>query len=103
MARKPETAFRAKFQNRLKQLPNSWFESIQQKSIGGTPDNLGVIRGQFVGIEYKATENDVPTPLQEHKLKCIAEAEGIGLVVHPGNADQTYEFLEAMAYVRMDD
>lgn len=97
MARKPETVFRAKFQSRLKQLPKSWFESIQQKSIGGTPDNLGVIRGVFVALEYKATSADVPTPLQEHKLRMITNAEGIALVVCPENADATFNLLMAMA------
>jgi hypothetical protein len=102
MARKPETVFRAKFQSRLKQLPNAWFESIQQKSIGGTPDNLGVIRGLFVAIEYKATSKDLPTPLQEHKLRMIMNAEGIALVVHPDNADATFKFLLAMASGQLD-
>lgn len=103
MAQKPESVFRQKFQKRLKLLPNSWFESIQQKSIGGTPDNLGVVRGMFVAIEYKATSNDLPTPLQDYKLRKIAEAEGWALVVHPGNADESFDFLMALAKGEIDD
>lgn len=89
MAQKPETVFRRRVQARLDTVPNSWFESIQQKTIGGTPDIIGCVNGYFVALEIKATTSCNPTPLQFLKLQRIANAGGVGLVVNPGNLDKT--------------
>lgn len=85
---KPETLFRRRVDERLKQIPNSWWESIQQKTIEGTPDKLGCVAGCFVALELKATARDEPTPLQRFKLKKIRLAGGIAAVVSPANLDE---------------
>ncbi len=82
---KPETKFRQKVQKELDKLPNSWFESIQQKSFIGTPDILGCCNGHFVALELKATATSAISKMQEHKLKLIGQAGGIGIVVSPEN------------------
>lgn len=93
---KPETKFRAKFRKRLDAIENSWFESIQQKSINGTPDILGVINGYFVGLELKANLKSPVTPLQELKLKKIYEAGGFAAVVHPDNMEEILTALKLL-------
>lgn len=97
MSQKPETVFRAKVDVRLKSIPNSWFESIQQRAIHGTPDKIGCVNGWFVALEIKADENSPVTALQEHKLMKIADANGMGVVVRPSNLDNTIEMLMHLA------
>ena len=82
---KPETNFR---QNKvlpfLKSLPNTWFESIQQLAIHGTPDTIACIKGKFVALEFKSEDGEAD-PLQRHKLDKIQRAGGVGYVVSPQN------------------
>jgi hypothetical protein len=99
MPQKPETKFRAKFDKKLKLVPKSWFESIQQKAIQGTPDKLGCVNGYFVGLELKATPQGQPTKLQELKLSGIVAAGGVACVVHPGNADEVISLLIRLAAI----
>lgn len=100
MAAKPETLFRQKFQRKLELIPDSWFESIQQKSIGGTPDKLGLVRGRFVGLEFKASADEKPTPMQLLKLSRIRAAGGIAEVVFPENADEIFRLLMEIQWCR---
>ena len=93
MASKPETKFRAKFRKRLEAIPYSWWESIQQKSIHGTPDILGCVHGHFVGLELKASIDAPISALQKVKIHRIREAHGIAMVVYPENADEAIDFL----------
>ncbi len=90
---KPETKFRRKIDPLLKKIPNSWWESISQKSIIGTPDKLGCINGKFVALEFKATEKSPVGSIQELKLKRIIKAGGIGYLVYPENWDYIYKLL----------
>lgn len=89
MAKQPETKFKERIRPFIDALPNAWFEKIQQKSIRGTPDFLGTIRGRFFAIELKI-DGESPDALQDYKLTQIAEAGGIGLVVTPSNWKVTY-------------
>ena len=98
MSQKPETVFRAKFSKRLALVPNSWWESIQQKTIVGSPDKMGCVNGFFVALEFKATAHSTVTKLQEHKLKLISAAGGLGVVVHPDNADNVFDMLMHLAH-----
>ena len=82
---KPETLFRRKVENFLKKLDNCWHESIQQQSIRGTPDILCCIRGAFVALELKATEDSKLSALQLHKLKLIYMGGGFAYRVDPSN------------------
>lgn len=68
----------------LKKLENSFFMSIQQISIVGTPDKLGVINGFFIALELKVG-GKVPSQIQEFILDQISKAGGVAFVVNPDN------------------
>lgn len=97
MSQKPETVFRQKVQKALDKIPHAWFESIQQKAIGGTPDILGCVNGFFVALELKADTKSTVSKLQEYKLKQIANANGLGFVVNPSNWLSTLELLHGLS------
>lgn len=81
---KPETRLRMKVMPLLKKIPLSWWESIQQKAIVGSPDVLGCINGKFVAIEFKS-EKGILSKLQAKKLEDIEKAGGKAFVVYPDN------------------
>ena len=81
----------------LKALPHSHWFRIEQQAISGTPDCLGVIRGTFVAIEFKASRNSRVTPLQKYSLSRVASSDGVALVIFPENWDQYYQVLENFA------
>ena len=81
----------------LRALPHSHWFRIEQQSISGTPDCLGVIRGAFVAIEFKSSSKAEVTKLQQYMLSCVANSDGIALVLHPTNWDQYYQVLENFA------
>jgi len=86
----PERKFRDKIMPKLKKIPDSWWESIQQMTIRGTPDILGCVKGNFVALELKAKKGK-PSKLQELKIKKINEAGGVGRIVYPDNFDEIYK------------
>jgi hypothetical protein len=94
----PERKFRNQITPKLKELPNSFFESIQQSTIRGTPDILGVINGRFVALELKAERGRL-SEIQAHKLKKIQEAGGFTRVVSPLNFNDVYEELKELSNV----
>jgi hypothetical protein len=81
---KPETRLRTKVMPLLKKIPNSWWESIQQKAIVGSPDVLGCINGIFIAIEFKS-EKGILSKLQVKKLQDIERAGGKSFVIYPDN------------------
>lgn len=103
MGQKGETKFRQRVDKFLKTIPDSWFESIQQKSINGSPDKIGVIAGLFVALELKASKKAGVTELQKYKLQKIVDAGGIGLVVYPENWTATKMFLLKLGGVKDAD
>jgi hypothetical protein len=94
---KPETKFRRKLQKKLDEIPSSWWESIQQQTIRGTPDLLGLVAGRFIALEIKATDKSPISELQKYKLQRITEAGGYGAVVHPENFIEILQDLEEMS------
>ena len=68
----------------LKDLAHAFFISIQQVSLRGSPDKLGVINGFFVALELKS-DGKLPTPLQDFILTRITKAGGVALAVRPDN------------------
>jgi hypothetical protein len=90
LAKKPETAFKERIYPKLKRLPNSWFVKVQQMTIGGTPDFLMCVAGQFVALELKRSGGGKVAALQEYNLSLINQSGGIGLVVTPENWDVVY-------------
>ena len=97
MAKKPETLFKERIRPKLKKIPHSWWEKIQQVGIRGTPDFLGCVCGVFVALELKKDEKSKIDPLQVHKLKLIANAGGVAFVVSPENWEEVYAELLALA------
>jgi len=91
-----ETQFKVKVLARIRKIPNSWFEKIQQYSISGTPDILGVVNGVFVALELKKAEKSPITRLQLYNIERINSAGGVGIVLHPGNLDETIQKLEGL-------
>lgn len=94
--KKPETKFRAKVDKLLDTIPNSYFESIQQKSIRGTPDKIGCVGGLFVALELKAKDGKA-TELQRYKLSKFSMAGGIAIVLNEENLQETLTFLNKLA------
>lgn len=97
MAKKPETVFREWTYKYLNALPNSWFESIQQRSIRGTPDVIGCVSGWFVALEYKRAGKIKLEPLQEYKGFKIVESGGYSIKVTPDNWEQIHLLLTNLA------
>lgn len=98
----PETRFKNRVMKRLKALPGTWWEKIQQVGKRGTPDILGCVRcakcdrGIFVALELKTNEG-VLAAIQEAKLDDIGKAGGWCGVLAPSSM----ELLEGIEdYVR---
>lgn len=93
MSKQPETLFKEKVQARLRNVPNSWFEKIQQVGKRGTPDILGCVNGFFVALELKIPGGRLDK-LQKYTLdKIHLEAKGIAIELRPDNLDETINFL----------
>jgi Holliday junction resolvase len=80
----------------LREIPNAWFESIQQKAIRGTPDLLGCVGQYFVALEVKASKGKA-TVLQEYKLEQIRKCGARAVVVSPENIDDVLVMLNALS------
>lgn len=96
MSKKKETVFKEKFLPKLKALPGSWVEKIQQRAIRGTPDILMCYYGWFLAFELKGTEDDVADELQKHNLQKIERAGGYSFIVTPENAEETLRFVRSL-------
>lgn len=70
---------------KFKELKRSWFESVQQRTIPGSPDVIGCVNGWFVGIEFKKSSKSPISMMQKYKLQKIVEAGGLGFICHPEN------------------
>lgn len=81
--KKEETKFREKVRAFLQTLTHTWFTSVQQVSIRGTPDFLACVSGKFVAIELKRKGGGRLDPLQGHNLREIHKTQGYALVVTP--------------------
>jgi len=90
---KDETKFRIKVDKLLKAIPDSWFESISQRSIRGTPDKIGCINGRFIALEFKTKEKSYLSRLQDSKIKKINKCGGYARVVYPENLNDILEEL----------
>ncbi len=86
----------------LKTLPHSWFISIQQKSIHGSPDKIGCIKGRLVALEIKASDKAPRSALQVKAINDINEAGGYAVFVSPDNWNDVKEYLSLMAGPSLD-
>lgn len=80
-----EGQFKRKVQRFLDELPHTWHEKIQQRSIRGTPDILASIGGTFVALELKKSAKAKTDVLQRHKLEKIQATGATALLVYPEN------------------
>jgi hypothetical protein len=97
MAQKPETIFRKKAMDKFKALPNSYWTSIQQKGIFGSPDVVGCVNMIFVSLEFKKDAQSKPTPLQEYKKGKIREAHGFSFIIYPENFKEIHSILNVIS------
>ena len=74
-------------------MKNSYWMKIQQLSIRGIPDIIGLVNGRFVALELKKSPEEKADKLQEYVLKEIDNAGGIALVANPEN------FQEVKGYI----
>ena len=94
--KKRETVFREKVRRKLKTLKNTWFTSVQQKSISGTPDIIMCVNGKFVALELKTNEGKL-SKIQGYNIEQINSSEGYGLVVSPDNFETIFLFLSQIS------
>jgi hypothetical protein len=94
----PETKFKIKVMADLKKLPHILFVKTQQVAIRGTPDILACIKGRFVALELKRSQEERADPLQAHNLDMIEFAGGLAYVVNPTNWPAVYEAMTSLAY-----
>jgi|TARA_R100000664_G_scaffold20397_1_gene29589 hypothetical protein len=92
MAKKPETIFKEKVLEELREIKNSYWIKIQQVALKGVPDILGTINGRFIALELKI-EGDKADKLQEYVLQEIDKSGGIALVVNPNNFEQAKNYI----------
>lgn len=97
VAQKPETKFR---QGRvlpfLKTLRNTAYFPIQQVSIRGTPDYILCVRGRFVGLELKRSQEADTSKLQQFNLDWIKRVGGVAIKAYPENWDLVKGVLRSM-------
>lgn len=97
MAKKPETVLKERFLERVKKLPFTYVDKIQQVGRRGSSDVYLCIGGVFCAVEFKSKKELKPDKLQEYKLARIAACGGIALVVYPENEEASYQLLENIA------
>ena len=93
MAKKPETIFKEKVLEELREIKNSYWIKVQQLAIIGIPDILVTINGRFIALELKKDEKGKADKLQEYVLHEIDKAGGIALVAHPNNFDEIKNYI----------
>jgi hypothetical protein len=91
--KKPESVFKKKVMKKLETIHFSWWESINQIAVRGTPDIIGCINGRFIGLELKSSAKGKVSKMQEYKIEKIEESGGMAVVVHPDNFDAVFEIL----------
>lgn len=97
MAKKPETKFRDKVVRHIKQLPNTFIMSVQQRALRGSPDLICCVNGLFIALELKASQKAPVSALQNYFLDRISEAGGIAFVCYPENWDAIKKALEILS------
>jgi len=82
----PEGKVKAEVKKILKQYDVWYFMPVAGRSVGGVPDFICCVQGQFLAIETKAGSGQL-TPLQKATLISIDRAGGSTLVIHPENIE----------------
>lgn len=88
-----EKNFAAFVKTKLKQIPNSWWVVINQRTILGTPDVIGCVNGTFIALELKKDARSKLTTVQSLNLKKIQESGGVAVRLDPTCFDVVYTML----------
>jgi hypothetical protein len=96
-----ERDFQAYVLRKLREIPNSWWVKLNDRTTIGLPDIVGCVAGVFFAFELK-TKTKV-TALQAHTLKKIERAGGQAEVVTPENFDEVYDFVRKTARLGRED
>jgi Holliday junction resolvase len=72
-----------------------FFPATHGYGRSGVPDIICCAKGQFIGLECKATESEEPTDLQLAEMRKIETAGGMAMVVHANNIDEVFDFIDA--------
>lgn len=90
MSLKPETRFKVRALERLRAIPGSEWEKIQQKAIRGTLDIFGCYRGRMVVIELK-TDNGTLDPLQRYRITRWQRSGAMVITMTPTTLEKDIE------------
>lgn len=101
-----EARFRARAMRRLNDIPNAYFERIEDSGKSGVLDAFGHVGGFGVWIEFK-DEDGKPSRLQIKKVHDVVTTGGIALFVYPQNFDEILSDLKCLqsvsAYVKLQN
>jgi len=92
MTKKPETKFKERILPMLKQLPFTYVEKIQQKSVRGTLDLILSVNGWYVALELK-DEGELE-PHQKRAIFRINQSRGYAIETTPHNFCHVLQFLK---------
>ena len=97
MARTPERVVKDQVVELLEAAGAVWCAPIGS-SFGKSDqcDFIACLNGRYIEIETKATARDAPTALQARKLRDVARAGGVALVVHKDNLSELVVHLSGL-------
>jgi hypothetical protein len=98
----PEKKVKQKVTKLLDSFGVYWFYPVANGyGSSGIPDLIACVRGQFVGIECKATPKDQPTALQLKNLASIKDQGGIAVVIHAENIEELRNVIDSIINDRL--
>jgi hypothetical protein len=98
----PEKKVKQKVTKLLDSFGVYWFYPVASGyGSSGIPDLIACVRGQFVGIECKATPKDQPTALQLKNLASIKDQGGIAVVIHAENIEELRNVIDSIINDRL--
>ena len=90
-----ETDFKTKVLKDLRSLPYLWCFKTQERTLIGIPDILFCCKGLFGAIELKLDE-ELPTLIQEQRLKGIRDAGGFAVYTTPKIWPETLKLIKEL-------
>ena len=91
----PEKEFQTAVMKKLRLIPKTWWQKLNDRVTSGLPDIVGSCAGLFVAIELK-TKSKV-TPIQAFTLRKIGQTGAYSFVVTPDNWAEVYSFMLELA------
>ena len=98
----PEKKVKLKVTKLLDEFGAYWFYPVASGyGSSGIPDIVACLRGQFIGIECKATPKDQPTSLQLKNLARIKDQGGIAVVINAENMKELHDVCNTIINSRL--